>query len=541
MKDRDPAPADTVPIPLQPDPAVQETTFAADTAADLVLLEHEAIPDNDNGPSRTAASYGAIASLASLKPHTPSPSRALAPDLLRGLLMLLMALDHNALALHAWPHGTAYNTSEVDSVPLTAWNRPIAYIIRTLTHFCAPGFIFLLGMGVVYFGRSRTSTRLNWSVGRMIRHFVARTVVLVLVSEAMGLIASGGKTWFFNIVLVALAVDYLVAGLVWLATRGVERRVAGGLLKVLPEDKGDEARRPLLRRDVSEGEGGIEDAAPDRAIIRAADVSWHALNVALLATAGVAIWWNVWLSPTGGHCGVQPVPMLPDSVWARFWFYGLEGPHVISVFPPMAWFSFAILGLIYGRIILARSWSAAAITAGNALAGASFSLIFVLTRLLRFGNLSEGCLQAPEHIGYIGNPYLASPASFFYITKYPPDVAFWAFSMAGNFFLLALFSAIPPRIASKAFHVLLVFGTSALFFYVVHIFMLFGSGAIVVAWLGHDMDSKDPLTGGPGYGVDQLWAYFGNWVLCLVALYPLCRWYGGFKKTREPDSIWRFF
>jgi len=256
----------------------------------------------------------------------------------------------------------------------------------------------------------------------------------------------------------------------------------------------------------------------------------------------VTAWWNIWLSPTGGQCGAEPAQKLPASDWIRVWFYPIGTERVVSAFPPLAWLSFAILGMLYGRIVLARSWSTGAINWANVAAGVVFSLIFASTRLLHFGNLSEGCLQMPEHTSHPDqNPYLASVESFLYLIKYPPDVAFWSFTMAVNSFLLAGFGAIPTFLASRVFHVLLVYGTSALFFYVAHLFLLMSFGTLLVSWFGHEVGGNDPWTGGPAIGLDQLWVYFANWVFVLAVLYPLCRWYGGFKRTKGPDSIWRFF
>lgn len=87
----------------------------------------------DNGYS-----YGSTAATA-LPPKPSQPrTRVLAPDLLRGLLMALMAMDHTALALNTWQHGTGRD-SESDSAVIRSWNRPVAYAVRTLTHLCGAG------------------------------------------------------------------------------------------------------------------------------------------------------------------------------------------------------------------------------------------------------------------------------------------------------------------------------------------------------------------------------------------------------------------
>ncbi|KAH6704836.1 hypothetical protein EV126DRAFT_440516 [Verticillium dahliae] len=448
--------------PFRPDDHPQETAFEDisdnDDASEITTSSYES-------PARRALtdierrSYGSVQRSLSFKlPAATASARAIAPDLVRGLLMAFMAIDHNTMALGAWQHGTGRVTEE-DGAVVHEWNYRIAYAMRTLAHFCAPGFTFLLGMGIVYFGRSRT--KLGWSASRMVRHFLVRAVVLTLVSMAMGGIISRGAVWVFNIILIALA-----------------------------------AEAPLLvnNRDVGFSE---------KPSSRAESISWTFHNMILLVLTAVTIWWNMWMSPTHGYCLPEGPREPKGSVFLRFWFYQvmtMQFPGIVSGFPPLAWISFAILGVLYGRLILRRSWSATTVACANLAAALAFSVLFVLTRVLRFGNLSENCLQTSDQLAHPQtNPYLASVASFFYVVKYPPDVAFFAFTLAGTFLLLALFTAVPASFAKRYFKVLLVFGTSALFFYVTHMFLLFAFGGILVAL------------------------------------------FGAFKSTKGPDSIWKFF
>ncbi|KAK6824951.1 hypothetical protein PG987_012445 [Apiospora arundinis] len=147
----------------------------------------------------------------------------------------------------------------------------------------------------------------------------------------------------------------------------------------------------------------------------------------------------------------------------------------------------------------------------------------------------------PEHVANPDrNPYLTSVPSFFYVIKYPPDVAFVCYTMSVNLALLALFGALPLSV-TKRMTVLLTYGTSALFFYIVHQILLFSAGAVIAHFFGRETGETDPFTGEPGVVVESLWIYWGLWAAALTVLYPLCKWYGGFKKTKGPDSIWRFF
>ncbi|KAH7305920.1 hypothetical protein B0I35DRAFT_334167, partial [Stachybotrys elegans] len=473
-------------------------------------------------------------------------ARVLAPDLLRGLLMMLMAMDHQALMLHTWEHGTG-RVMEGDGVVVRRWNFTVAYIVRTLTHLCAPGFTFLLGMGVVYLGRSRT--RLGWSAGRLARYFFLRCLVLTLVSWLFGLVGTGGQLWFMNMVLFALAVDYLIAGLLWLAIRRTEALLVGFLegkmrAKHIYNDDDSTAELPLLR----------VRSTRDDITIRAEALAWHAHNAALFLLSIVTIAWNIWLSETGAHCasvsGHEVLPLGTEeqedlTFWqiiGRIWFWTVTTTHVMSGFPPLAWVSFAILGVLYGRIMIARPWSPRTIALGHSLVGLALSIVFILTRVLRFGNLSEDCLHTPEQEAHPdANPYILSVRSFFYVVKYPPDVAFWAFTLAANFFLLAVLGAIPPHTA-KRLTVLLDFGTSALFFYIVHLLVAVALSVLFIALFGTDAEARDPLDPDtPVKGILNLWGYFGIWALNMVIMWPLCRAYSRFKATKPADSLWRFF
>ncbi|KAG5985900.1 hypothetical protein E4U43_005807 [Claviceps pusilla] len=484
-------------------------------------------------------------------------ARVLAPDLTRGLLMMIMTLDHASLSLHIWQHGTGRD-SEQDGRVITRWNYTTAYIVRTLTHLCAPGFTFLLGMGVVYLGRSRT--KLGWGSARLARYFAVRCVVLTVVTAVLGLIVTGGKVYFMNAVLFALAVDYLLAGLLWLAMDKTEALLTRILARTSTrkswlvgssnqaaagEDADDESiMQPLLR------ERREADTSSEAYIS-----SWSIHNAVLLVFGAIAIFWNIWLSDDGGECksslsaastsaaSAAVTVTSPTNPFLRIWFWVMmqPGSRIMSGFPPMAWLSFALFGMLYGRIMTARSWTRQAAVLAHLFAAMVFAIVFVLTRVLEFGNLSTGCLRTPDQDAHpTRNPYLASPASFFYIVKYPPDVAFFAFTMAGTLLLLALFTAIPPRIA-KRMSMLLDFGTSALFFYVAHMLLLFPLGAVVVMLFGHDTGVPDPMNPGQSRGVDNLFGYFAFWALVILLMRPLCAWYSRFKSTKGADSIWRFF
>ena len=484
-------------------------------------------PLNDNGATQHAQ-------------KAVAPARSLAPDLLRGFLMILMAIDHCAVSLGAWPHGVALE-SEADGTVVNTWNDPVAWVARMLTHLCAPGFMFLLGMGIVYFGRSRS--KLGWSFGQMAQHFAIRAFVLAAVNELMFIVLMGGKLLILNIILLALAVNYLLAGLIWLAIEASEKRLST-MLETSYDSPVDDAGRSLLQ-----GEMGSQSTTSVSAWSRRC--SWHIHNAFILILAIITMAWNHWLSPHHGHCPKDipashsgPTPPSGTSLgpWFDFWFLPIATRLVVSPFPPLGWLSPVILGLLYGRVVLSRDWKNYTINAGNAYMGVTFMVLFILSRLLHFGNLSEDCLRMPEQLASpLKNQYLVSFRSFFYIIKYPPSSAYIALTMSINFFVLGFFGSLPEKYASRI-PAVLTFGRSALFFYIMHLILYSVMGALAKRWFGHDLGYINPWEGKPAIGTRGkpavMWV---TWVLGLFIMWPLCRWYARFKSNKNVNSVWRFF
>src|SRR5690349_15797389 len=72
-------------------------------------------------------------------------------DILRGIIMVIMALDHVRDFLH---NGAANNPLN----PTTT--TPILFFTRFITHFCAPNFAFLAGMAAYLSGLRKTKVQL---------------------------------------------------------------------------------------------------------------------------------------------------------------------------------------------------------------------------------------------------------------------------------------------------------------------------------------------------------------------------------------------
>lgn len=87
---------------------------------------------------------------------TPSPSPRLdSVDVLRGLVIVLMAWDHT----RDFFHSAVYQFDALDLAKTT----PAVWFSRWITHFCAPVFVLLAGTGAfLSTGRGRTTRDLSW-------------------------------------------------------------------------------------------------------------------------------------------------------------------------------------------------------------------------------------------------------------------------------------------------------------------------------------------------------------------------------------------
>jgi len=74
-------------------------------------------------------------------------------DILRGAIMLIMALDHTRDFFHI-----AGPTSDPTNMATTT---PILFFTRWITHFCAPNFVFLSGLSAYLAGTRRTKSELS--------------------------------------------------------------------------------------------------------------------------------------------------------------------------------------------------------------------------------------------------------------------------------------------------------------------------------------------------------------------------------------------
>ena len=375
----------------------------------------------------------------------PSSSRLIPVDALRGLIMIFMALDHTSYFL------TRAHPADWWGIPLQHYPSPLVFLTRFVTHPCAPGFFFLLGLSMVFFAESRRG--LGWPDGRIRRYFLWRGLILIglqLFAEniAWALVplqeTAPGKT---SLIFMYLGVLYAL---------GLSMIICGWLLR--------------LRSSI------------------------------LIGAGVVAVLMTQFLTP-----GPRAYPV------STILFSGLSSFLVRQAFlrvkyPVIPWLGVALLGMALGRKMARdprRAYRQAFLFGTGAV---------VLFPIVRFIGWPVGDFHPPAGSGWI---------AFLNLTKYPPSLAFILVTLGIDLLLLAFLSRREETLERWG-KPLLVFGRTALFFYIVHLY--------VFGLTGLALSKAIPLG----------WMYL-FWLGGLVLLYFLCSWYARFKAQKAPSSIWRMF
>jgi hypothetical protein len=109
-----------------------------------------------------------------------------------------------------------------------------------------------------------------------------------------------------------------------------------------------------------------------------------------------------------------------------------------------------------------------------------------------------------------------------HVSKYPPSLTYYALELGLLWLCLALLMRIEPVIGVRPNGVFLVFGQTAMFFYLVHRLVL-----------------EVPATYFGLRGVGDLSTTYIVGVVLLILLYPACRWFRSLKAA-HPNSFLKY-
>jgi len=360
-------------------------------------------------------------------------------DWMRGLVMVLMIVDHASMAFdgHHVDHDSAFY-ADATTMALQAGE----FFTRWITHLCAPTFVFLAGTALALSIERRVLKGADpWSIDKNI---LIRGGIIALMDPT--LISFGSGWWTFS-VLTAIGVSMMAMTLV--------RRL------------------------------------PTWALV-AFGVGWLAFGE--LVTA------HFWSPP--GNTGVL----------ASFLMAPYDTARLSIKYPILPWLAIMTLGWVFGRHLIRHAAGLSFVSGRKVLwwCGAAALVTFAIARgVNRYGNMF---LPRADD----------SWQQWLHVSKYPPSLTFVGLELGILFLCLALLRTIELRIGVRENGPFLVFGQTAMFFYLVH-----------------RLAFEIPATYFGLRGVGDLgttWAVAG---VTLVLMYPACRWYRSFK-ARHPDSALKY-
>lgn len=418
--------------------------------------------------------------LASSSPDeiTVTRSRIDSIDLLRGIVMVIMMLDHTRDFVHsgAWLFDPTDLTKTTTALFLTRW----------ITHYCAPVFVFLAGTGAY----------LQWARGKS-----KRELSKFLVTRGLWLIVLEFTVVKFG---VYFHPDYRFLGMmqvIWVI--GASMIVLAALIHL-----------------------------PLRVI-----AAFGALMIALhnlldgYKVAG-------WQGPNNPAPGVgEKLWMVLHQAFSGFPIFSFPSPVVVVIYPLIPWVGVMALGYAFGALYQRRAKDAGANYTDARqrrrwllIIGSAATVLFIALRAFdRYGD--------PSHWSRQKNT-LFTIFSFVNTTKYPPSLLFLLMTLGPALLLLAWFES-NKFSRGRLRDAFVTFGRVPLLFYLLqwyaaHLIAIV-AGLIAgqnVAWQWEspiDKFSHPPL---PGVGF-RLWVVYVCWILGVLLLYPLCKWFAGVKARRR--------
>lgn len=378
-------------------------------------------------------------------------------DLLRGMVIILMALDHVRMY---FAYGTWY--AEPTNLETTT---PLLFFTRWITHFCAPVFVFLAGTsGYLYAAKESNQKSISWFLfTRGLWLIFAEFVIVTL-------------AWTFDI-----TYSFIILQVIWAI--GISMLVLSSLVF---------------------------------------------LPIRVIAIFGLFL--------VFGHNLLDPIRASGDTVQSILW-YALHQDHTLSVgekilslhYPVLPWIGLMALGYTFG-IFYMPIFEEAKRKRQLLWMGIGSIILFLFLRGL---NLYGEPNPWPEQ-----KSLLFTVMSFLNTTKYPPSLHFILMTMGPALIFLALSDGLRTRITAP----LIVLGRVPFFFYVTHIYFIHALAMLALVYFGHDWQEYILSAAGIRSGRlinfgFRLEAVYVIWILIILLLYPLCRWYQQYKEN-NPAKWW---
>ena len=373
-------------------------------------------------------------------------------DLLRGTVMIIMALDHVRDYFHA--DAFVYDPLDLEKT------SPLLFFTRWITHFCAPVFVFLAGTSAFLSGQKKTKRELS---------FFLLTRGLWLILLELTVINFG---WLFNWQLPTLPLTVIWA-------LGISMVALAALIHL-----------------------------PKKVIL--------AIGIILVA----------------GHNALDGVnvaePGTEKFVWALLHQPGVfvvAGKNIFVGYPIIPWIGLMALGYCFGQLYTPR-YEVHKRKRILTIMGVSAIALFVVLRFTNiYGDASLWSGQSSPLYTFL---------SFIRTTKYPPSLLYILMTIGPAL----LFLAFTERPLGKIGKIVSVYGRVPFFYYLLHIYIIHLLALFAAEFAHNDWTDMivsfwvnfDPQLQGYGF---NLWVSYVIWIVIVVGLYPLCRWYDRYKANNR--------
>ena len=387
-------------------------------------------------PASAVMTTAPVAEAATAKKTT----RIAAIDWMRGLVMVLMVIDHASMAFdgtHLDDDSAMYPGAATMALPGGE------FFTRWITHICAPTFVFLAGVALALSTERRVAKGAKaWEIDKQI---LTRGAIIALLDPTIISLGSGRLNFG---VLFAIGVAMMCM--------------------------------TLLRR------------LPTWSLL-AFGVGWLALGELPTDWA-----WD----PPGS---ASPVAALLVATY---------GTDALAIkYPLIPWLSMMVLGWALGRHMLEFAAGKARVSPQAVLwiAGIALLVVFVAVR----GSQGYGDMFLPRTDD--------TWQQWLHVSKYPPSLTYATLELGILSLALAFLMWLEPYIGVRQNGVFLVFGQTAMFFYIAHRLMF----EVPATYFG--------LRGAGGLTTTYVVAF-----AMLALLYPACRWYRTLKAA-HPQSFLKYF
>jgi len=223
---------------------------------------------------------------------------------------------------------------------------------------------------------------------------------------------------------------------------------------------------------------------------------------------------------------------MSDLIW-----YVLHQPNTLFlqktlvslVYPVLPWLGLMAVGYGFG-MFYEREYSAEERRRWFVGIGSSAVLLFLVLR--GFNLYGEPRPWRAQNTAFF------TLLSFLNTTKYPPSLHFLLMTIGPALIALALSEKVKNKITTP----ILVFGKVPFFFYIIHLYLIHTLALLALVFSGRDWHeyilSAQGLSSGTlsNFGF-RLEAVYIVWILVLLLLYPLCRWYQRYKE-KNPAKWW---